>query len=191
MLSNKPLHRTCAELLYPPGKMVGMSKYSEMVQALARARERGEAVKDRVEKVQEMIEKAIGDELGTKKSVVTSTDLKAQNAVYYLPEPGNNTTFRNQLAVRVEDEDEASDEPCVTFTFEMSYSVLIVLAVDEEPRGVNVAVNGRQSVLVTDAQTALHVAQTIVRSCEAAVGRAGNTDTVRPSITAEDPWPSY
>ncbi|HEX7071002.1 MAG TPA: hypothetical protein VF190_09360, partial [Rhodothermales bacterium] len=128
-----------------------MSKYDEMVNALFRARERGNVTVKLVGHWHELLVKAIVRELGTKRDRVSTTALEAKPQ-FYLPRPAENTVFKNKLSIRLEDE--SGDEPGVTFTFEVTYGVLVLLNVDEEPRGMTVWVNGRDAGFVSDEQTA-------------------------------------
>jgi len=154
-----------------------MANYNEMVQGLARARDRSVAEHKRVTEVVAMIAKAIHAELATPRRVVTTTALEAHN--HYLHQPAEMTVFKNELSLLLQDEDDSAGEPSATLVFAMSYGIMASNAEAALSERVNVTVNDRRdaSIPVASYDAAQLVAREIVAACDALL-RLGGGHTV-------------
>lgn len=159
-----------------------MADYNEMVQALARARDRSVAEHKRVTDVQAMIVKAIGAELRTTRRVVTTSELVPEN--HYLHHPAEMTVFTNELALLLQDEDDEAGEPSATLSFAMSYGIMVMSTDEARAASVSVSVNRRSgdSLVVGTYEEAQVVAREIVASCNALLRLGGNARFGAPKI---------
>src|SRR6185436_10957508 len=154
--------------------MSAMVDYNEMVQALARARNRSVAEHKRVTAVQAMVVKAIGAELRTARRVVTTSELVPEN--HYLHPPAEMTVFTNELALLLQDEDDEAGEPSATLIFAMSYGIMVTSADEALAARVSVSINrrGGDTLVVGTYEEAQAVAREILASCSALL-RLGGT----------------
>lgn len=158
-----------------------MPDYNEMVQALARARDRSVAEHKRVTDVQAMIVKALASELRTTRRVVTTTEFQPVN--HFLHHPAEMTVFKNDLALLLQDEGDEAGEPSATLIFSMSYGVMVQSADEARGARVSVSINGNAGSLVVGTQEeAQVVAREVIASCNALLRLGGNARFGLPKI---------
>jgi hypothetical protein len=154
-----------------------MSRYTQMVTAVGQARDRIYEERKRAGAVHEWILRALSRELGVDRDVIRDSGVLPSS--HYLHQFAEASVFKTSLSIRIQDDDPMVTDPGETFIYEVAYGV----GPSHDPRNAAVSVDiGGTSMVVKDENSALEVAQEMVRGIEAVL-RIGNAQAkIRPTF---------